>query len=280
MRAGFLASAVLFIFGALSASAPKLAGDRILSQGLGLLQGRDSSTVAALAESGIASSALPEQPQSGDMAALYGDFERQLEKMTPEEREMYKEMSPQLELVTNPMVQKLLGGAKKTALSGGGGAPAASVDFSWAKQIALQLRAYVLVARTVYYPKYKTELLFVMWAAPLTALATAMALLLLGYATAAGALGQLVFRFSSLALLFLSFISAAAYLVFKINLLAFLPWECWSAAVVFIFGGALVLRCVDMNYPFWNYTLTSLSTPVLASCLVLFWSVLFRVGTA
>jgi len=282
MRAGFFATAVLFIMGALSASSPKLAGQRLLTQGLGIAQERDSRTAAALSDSGLASSETA-APQSSDMSALYGDFERQLEKMTPEEREAYKEISPQLELVTNPIVQKLLGGAKRTVLSEGAPAPAASVaaDFSFVKKLALQMKAYALVARTVYYPKYKAELLFAMWAAPVTLLALAMALLLAGQASAAGVLGQLVFKVSSLALLFLSIMSAVLYLGFGLNLLAYLPWECWCAAVTFIFGGALVLRCVDMNYPFWNYALTSLATPLLASCVVLAWNlVVGRVGPA
>ncbi|HOX22030.1 MAG TPA: hypothetical protein PLL10_01090 [Elusimicrobiales bacterium] len=284
MRSGLFTLTVMLTLGALSASAPKMSASKLLSQGLAIAQAREKMEASALNDSSNASAS--QQPQSLEISALYGDFEKQLEKMTPEERQMYREMSPQMEMITNPVVQKLLGSGKPGAGVAGllntasGQESGEAALFSPLQKLSLQLKAWVLVGRTVYYPKYRSELLFVMWAVPLCLMAAAFILLMLGQATAAAAFGQLVYRLSSLFLVLVSIAAAAAYLALKINLLAYIPMECWCAAVVFVFGGGLIMRSVDMNYPFWNYTVTSLLTPAMASCLIFVWGLVGRTGAA
>ena len=124
--------------------------------------------------------------------------------------------------------------------------------------------------------QYRRPLLAAVWGVPFVlCLAGGVSLGMSRYGWARRACGA-SFRLTSTLLLLLSAACILAYLLGTVNLLVMIPTWLWAAPVVFLLVSAFLMRFVDLNYPFWNRTISSLILPLLAVIVVFGWHHLDR----
>jgi hypothetical protein len=198
----------------------------------------------------------PEKPQAGGAAQLTDD-DRRLAAWTgpdaatsPEERQLAAEASPDTVVMANPVVLDILRASKSR------GVP------------KLDAKRYVLAAHQAY-AENQAALISVLWGAPAAVLGTACLFLLFGAKGAARYIGGLCNSLSRLWIFLLSIGTALVFLAARVNLWAALPTDVWVVPLAAMLGSAAFLRALDMNYPFWNSSVSALTAPLASCALVL-----------
>jgi hypothetical protein len=161
-------------------------------------------------------------------------------------------------------------------------APAASVGWSMqsrqTRTTTLALPAVRTLARRAQAScrEHRRPLLAVIWGVPFALCLGAGVSLGVSRFSWARSAGGASFRLASSLLVLLSAACILAYLLGTVNLLVMLPAWLWAAPVVFLLVSAFLMRLVDLNYPFWNRTISSLILPLLAVLVVFGWHHLDR----
>ncbi len=110
-----------------------------------------------------------------------------------------------------------------------------------------------------------------LWLAPAGIVLLAFLLLLVKRYTLSMTLSSLLFTLATFLIWTLSVSVVLSALLTKQSLPAALPRDLWLSPVAFLLLSAALLRLADENYPFWNRTIKTLSTPILASCVAAGW---------
>lgn len=192
--------------------------------------------------------------------------------LSREERELLKDAAPKIRFKNNSLTRQL--GLARGGPAGGGALPGKAGRVLGALRSAKgpefqsfgDFRDDLLRV----YRGNQAAMAYVLWAVPAGLLALAFLLLLFKRYTLSMLLTGWVFLAANLLLWSLS----AAVLLSsftKQGLLAALPGELWLSPVAFLVASVGLLRLADENYPFWNRTVSTLFTPIAASCAAAFW---------
>jgi len=189
---------------------------------------------------------------SGAMPAKF------LESLAPEERQIAAELRPQVEVLTNPLMAKLLQASSSSpSASGAQGADP-----------RLEVARYAALAHRVY-EENQDRLIGVLWGAPVSLLALAGLFYVLGVKGASRHFAGACHSLAAKALFLISLGAAVMFLAFKVDLWASLPQDLWTVPVGALIVSGAFLKVVDLNFPIWNSTVTSLMAPIGSCALIL-----------
>jgi len=223
------------------------------------------------------SSAVPEQESAPaqDPAKIIQDYQAELEKMTPEEREFFKNSSPGMQTLTNPIVRKLMGSgpAKK-----GGASASDSSGMEGVASVAAKLAAVgakpkapsvmkIWAARIYmdYYPRYKDAVFTGSWIVPLSLLVLSAVCMVLQYGGASSFLCNIVLEGSGFVLALFSALCVYVGLYFGGSVALSMLMELLPSPIVFLVLSAGLMRLLDMNFPVMSQVVGSLVMPVLCA---------------
>jgi hypothetical protein len=122
-----------------------------------------------------------------------------------------------------------------------------------------------------FYNRHQAGMAVALWLAPAAAAIFSFLLFVSKFYTLSMSLTGLIFLLANSLIWFLSTAVVLSTVLTKQSLLAALPRDLWLSPVVFIVVSSGLMRLVDENYPFWNRTITTLFTPIAASCLAAGW---------
>lgn len=215
------------------------------------------------------------QPAS-DPAKIIRDYQAELEKMTPEEREFFRNSSPGMQTLTNPVIQKLVGAGP--AKKGTGEAASAGVDgvAAMAARLAAagsrktppsSLKIWAGKIYLEYYPRFKDAVFTGSWVVPLSLLALSAFCMVLQYGGASSFLCNIVLEGTGFALAAFSVLCVYIGLYFGGEAALSMMLELLPSPIVFLVLAAGLMRLLDMNFPVMSQVVGSLVMPVV--CVVL-----------
>ena len=176
--------------------------------------------------------------------------------LSNEERSLLSDASPEVKVMANPLMAKIL----QNSAAGHPSDPG-----------AVQQSLQTLISFQKFYDDYQTTLSGLLWASCVGLVLLAALVLVLDMKGLSRLLCGVVHSLSGRWLWAVSIGALGAFLSMKVNLWASLPSELWVAPSVGLLMSAGLLRTLDMNAPVWNGTFTSLLAP-LASCgIILGW---------
>lgn len=212
-----------------------------------------------------------------DLKALAGPVKTQaVAGLSAEERGLLKDAAPKIRFKNNALTRQL--GLAKDGAGGGGALPGkagqAAMVFNRlreAKGPEFQSFGDFRDGLLGFYYGHQAAMAYALWAAPAALLGLAFLLLLVKRYTLSMLLTGWVFLAANLIIWGLSAAVVLSSVATGQSLLAALPRELWLSPVVFLVVSVGLLRLSDENYPFWNRTVSTLFTPIAASCLAAFW---------
>lgn len=298
MRGMFISFCLMIILGGLSSSLPRVLGKKLTGP---------NTQVASIARQLAERYDAPELANAKSMGEIREKIAGQYEGFTPEEKAFFDNACPQMEIITNPLAAKMLamgtGGetapeqptdtapperamqpaAKKTApkRSSTGSenfirlndvAPAAPETQSpppgeWQRR----MNTLLLMARVNHADKIEAAAKY-LWAIPIALISFGFLSRLVHCYGCARMAGSVVYSLSAWYLILLSLACIGFQVCVQANVMGEIPRQFWDAPVFALLGSALLLRVLDMNFPFWNNTLRVLCVPIAASVTVYGWN--------
>lgn len=217
-----------------------------------------------------------ENQSASDPAKIIQDYQAELEKMTPEEREFFKNSSPGMQTLTNPVVQKLVGVGP--AKKGTGAASSTGVDGVAAMAMRLaaagsrktppsSMKIWAGKIYLKYYPRFKNDVFTGSWVVPLSLLGLSAFCMVLQYGGASSFLCNIVLEGTGFALAAFSILCVYVGFYFGGAASLSMMLELLPSPIVFLVLAAGLMRLLDMNFPVMSQVLGSLVLP--AVCVVL-----------
>ena len=195
----------------------------------------------------------------------------QLAGLSAEERQMMLDAAPSLKFKSNKLTRSLglvSGQGKGRAAVAGAVAAGLFKKRTINRQTFPDFRGSLLD----FYDRHQAGVAMGLWLAPTMAAVFSFMLFVFKRYTLSMSLTGMIFLLSSFVIWSLSIAVVLSTVLTKQSLLPALPRDLWLAPVVFLVVSSGLMRLVDENYPFWNRTITTLFTPIAASCLATGWA--------
>jgi len=216
-----------------------------------------------------------ESAPAQDPEKIIRDYQAELEKMTPEEREFFKSASPGMQTLTNPVVQKLMGAgpSKKGEVSSADSSGIEGVASMAAKLASVgakpkapsQAKIWAGRIYMVYYPRYKDAVFTGSWIVPLTLLVLSAFCMVLQYGGASSFLCNIVLEGTGFVLALFSALCVYVGFYFGGSVALSMLMELLPSPIVFLVLSAGLMRLLDMNFPVMSQLVGSLTLPVLCA---------------
>ena len=207
-----------------------------------------------------------------------------LEGLSPAEQEMMREAMPKLEFKSNALTQSLglAPGSKNGGQLAGKASAAGSIAGRLLKGTKPECQSFSDYRRTLlqFLERHQAGMATALWLVPAGAALLSFLLFLGKQYTLSLSLTGLIFLVANFVIWILSASVVLSAALTKQSLLPALPRDLWLSPVVFLVVSCGLLRLVDENYPFWNKTITTLFTPIAASCLAAGWGQAAGLGKA
>ncbi len=292
MRGMFISFCVMIILGGLSSSLPRVLGQKLAGP---------NTQVAAIARQLAERYDAPELANAKSMGEIREKIAGQYEGFTPEEKAFFNNACPQMEIVTNPLAAKMLamgtGGETEPEQPANTAQPvtkktvprhssASSENFIRLHDVVpsapetqfpppgewqRRMNTLLLMARVNHADKIEAAAKY-LWAIPIALIAFGFLSRLLHCYGCARMAGTLVYSLSAWYLILLSLACIGFQVCVQANVMGEIPRQFWDAPVFALLGSALLLRVLDMNFPFWNNTMRVLCVPIAASVTVYGWN--------
>lgn len=186
------------------------------------------------------------------LAASATILPQQMKKFSALTREAHVQDGANMQMMMNPLMKEMLNVSEIQRQRAEGRVPLSSRLRTW-----IENRQHTIVIWV--------------WRGLMGLMGLGVALLLVGLKGAARLCLGACHSLSHLWLLLFSLAAVLVFIAIKVNLWIVLPSALWAAPIVSALACLVLFRLIDVNFPLWNSTVTSLLAPVGACLFMLTW---------